>query len=243
MSKVITILGGNGFIGSKCMFKLLRNVPDVKIYAISRSGEIKYPQNQIDKRVEIIKGDCLNPKDFESVIKSSTGIIHSIGVLLTNENSNYHLKNKETCLRVAEIANKGQKKPNFVYVSAMRGIPFPLSLKFHGYIDSKRECERSLLTQYSNINPIILRPGFVKSNEKLWTLPIYLGVNIAQMSEKLILSKLDPQIGEKFQIPSKGIELDVLTDFACAGALGLLHGSQIYENDYMISQEGKIKLS
>ncbi len=242
MSKVITILGGNGFIGSKCMNTLLKNIPDIKIYAISRSGNIKYPQNKKDSRVEVIKGDCLNPREFESIIKSSTGIIHSIGVLFTNSNEKYHLINKETCLKVAQIADSSSNKPYIVYISAMRGIPFPLSLKYHGYIESKRECEQKLLQDFKNINPVILRPGFVKSEEKKWTVPIYYGVNLAEMGEKLLLDKMSPTIGEKLQIPSRGIELETLTTFASAGALGLLKSFQIYDNNYMTNEDNKVKL-
>lgn len=242
MSRVITILGGNGYIGSKCMSKLLNSFPNIKINVISRTGAIKYPQNKLDSRVHIIKGDCLNPKEFEEVIKSSTGIIHSIGVLITNSNERYHLINKESCLRVADIANQSQNKPNFVYISAARGIPFPLSLKYHGYIEAKRECERKLLSDYQNINPIILRAGFVKSTEKIWTLPIYYSVNFAEFMEKNLLNKINENIGEKLQLPSRGIELESLTNFACAGALGMLQEHKVYENDYMINEAAKIKL-
>lgn len=230
MSKIITILGGNGYIGSKCIEVLLKNTKDVKIYSVSRSGKMKY--KQFDHRVESIKGDCLHPTAFEDIIKKSTGIIHSIGLLFA-ETANYHLMNKETCLRVAKIANESEhkEKPNFVYISAERGIPFPLSLKFHGYIESKRECEKEL-NKLSNINSIILRPGFVKSTEKAWTLPIYYGVNLAELVDKKLISKINSNAGEALQLPSRGIDLDVLAHFAAAGALGNLKPN-IYPNDYL----------
>jgi hypothetical protein len=235
MSRIITVLGGNGFVGSRCISKILNSVNDVKVYAISRTGKLKYPEEKIDtKRFEIIKGDCLSPSSFEDIIKNSTGIIHSIGVLLTNDNQQYNLQNKETCLRVAQIADRSTKKDkiNFVYISAERGIPFPLSLKYHGYIDTKRLCEKNLLS-YQNINPIILRPGFVKSDTKLWTYPIYYGVNAAHFLEKNILSKISSKLGESLELPSKGIELDTLAHFAAAGALGKLNPQEIYSNDYL----------
>lgn len=236
MSKIITVLGGNGFVGSRCISKILNSVSDAKVYAISRSGEIKYPNEKIDTdRLEIIKGDCLSPSGFEEIIKNSTGIIHAIGVLFTNDNLKYHQQNKETCLRVAEIANQSNKpdKTNIVYVSAERGIPFPLSLKYHGYIESKRECEKALLESYPNINPIILRPGFVKSDTKKWTIPIYHSVNAAHFFEKKLLSKISSNLGNTLQLPSDGIELDTLAHFAAAGALGKLNPHEIYSNDYL----------
>jgi nucleoside-diphosphate-sugar epimerase len=236
MSKIITVLGGNGFIGSRCISKILNSVSESKVYAISRSGKLKYPGEKIDpKRFEVIKGDCLSPSSFEDIIKNSTGIIHSIGVLFTNDNQKYHLQNKETCLRVAQIANQANKgdKTNLVYVSAERGIPFPLSLKYHGYIDSKRECEKALLNSYPNINPIILRPGFVKSDSKKWTLPIYYSVNAAHLIEKNLINPINSNLGNTLQLPSNGIELETLAHFAAAGALGKLKPFEIYSNDYL----------
>jgi uncharacterized protein YbjT (DUF2867 family) len=247
MSKIITVLGGNGFVGSRCISKILNTVPDAKVYAISRSGKLKYPEENIDlKRFEIIKGDCLSPSSFEDIIKNSTGIIHTIGVLFTNDNNKYHLQNKETCLRVAEIANRSNKadKINLVYVSAERGIPFPLSLKYHGYIESKRECEKALLESYSNLNPIVLRPGFVRSNTKKWTIPIYHSVNAAHFFEKNLLSKINKNLGNTLQLPSDGIELDTLAHFAAAGALGRMNPHEIYSNDFLNDRDNlnKIKL-
>jgi hypothetical protein len=241
-SKVITILGGNGYIGSKCINVLLKNFKDVKIYAISRSGKMKY--GQYDDRVEIIKGDCRSPVSFRDIIEKSTGIIHSIGVLLTNDNQQYHLMNKMTCLEVAKVANQLSKEPktNFVYVSAERGIPFPLSLKFHGYIESKRECEDKLMNDYQNINPIVLRPGFVKSKEKLWTVPLYHGVNACELIEKKLINRIIPGLGDKLQLPSRGIELDVLANFAVAGAVGKLKPKTIYSNDYLNDEKNSVPL-
>jgi nucleoside-diphosphate-sugar epimerase len=241
MSKVITVLGGNGYIGSRCIDFMLKHIKDIKIFSVSRSARVKYPQNKKDERVEIVKGDCLNPSTFEEVIRQSTGIIHSIGILFGNDEQ-YQKANKESCLRVAKMANENKNKVNFVYLSASRGIPFPLSLKYSGYIKSKRECEKELLHSFHNINPIILRPGFVKSKEKPMTIPIYYGVNSAEFFERKILNKISPNLGQKLELPSKGIELDVLTKWITAGALGMLMSDEIYSNDYMNIKENYEKL-
>jgi nucleoside-diphosphate-sugar epimerase len=238
--KIITVLGGSGYVGSKCIETLLHNFKDVKIYAVSRSGRVNFN----DSRVEGVQGDCLYPATFQDIIKKSDGIIHSIGVLFTTDNEKYHLMNKETCLRVAKIANDSNRpqKPNLVYVSASRGIPFPLSLKFHGYIDAKRECEKRLKEEFPNINPIILRPGFVKSWQKKWTYPIYYSVGAVEFAERLLLNRISSSLGEKLQLPSKGIDVDTLANFACYGALGLLNPGQIYDNDYMNNRDNLVKL-
>lgn len=229
---IITVLGGNGFVGSRCINFLLQKNNDIKINMISRSGNMKY---KIDGRVNVIKGDALYPETFKDAIDESTGIIHAVGVLFTNNNEEYQKINKQTALNVALIANNNKYKPNFVYVSASRGIPFPLSIKYHGYLDSKRQAETSLLNDFNNINPIILRPGFVKSEIKKWTYPIYYSVGAIEALEQNILSKVSQNMGEKLQLPSKGIELDRLANFAAEAALGNLEGKRIYSNDEIIN--------
>ena len=123
-----------------------------------------------------------------------------------------------------------------------RGIPFPLSLKFHGYIDAKRECEKRLKEEFPNINSIILRPGFVKSSQKKWTYPIYYSVGAVEIAERLLLNKINSNLGEKLQLPSRGIDVETLANYACYGALGLLSSDQIYDNDYMNDKNNLVKL-
>ena len=139
MSKNITILGGNGYIGNRCARTLLKNYEyeDIKITVISRN----IPDKKIfDERVTYIKGDALKPEEFKEILQNSTGVIHSIGTLISGNAENYHIINKETCIRPAKIISDLYKegiikeKINFVYISAERGLPFPLSLKFAGYI-------------------------------------------------------------------------------------------------------------
>ncbi len=235
--KVITVLGGSGYVGKKCIQTLLNNFQNIKVYSVSRSGNSFGIE---DPRLEIIKGNSLSPNSFEDVINESTGIIHSIGVLLA-AGDKYNLMNKETCLRVAEIANSKSKDPkvNMVYVSASRGLPFPLSVFFGNYGKSKRECEEKLLSNYSNLNPVILKPGFVKSStERSWSVPLYHGVNLCAAIEKNLLNPISPKIGETLELPGRGIELDVLAAYAASGAVGeLVKGDgkdgHVYSNDFM----------
>lgn len=152
------------------------------------------------------------------------------------------LINKETCLRTAKFTNellekeKIDRKVNFVYISAERGFPFPLSLKFEDYLKSKRQTEKELLdhNKYNHLNPIILRPGFIKDNrDKPWSVAIYHSFNFIHFTEKNLLIRIFPDIREIMQLPAHGIELETLAKFACSGAAGNLT-KQIYSNDEMI---------
>ena len=110
MSKIITVLGGNGYVGKKCIETLINNNKNIKVYAVCRSGKLDDPKYKFDDRVEVIKGDSLNPSSFEDIILKSDGIIHSIGALFATTEE-YHRKNKETLLKVAEIADKKNEMP------------------------------------------------------------------------------------------------------------------------------------
>jgi len=248
-TKVITLLGGNGYVGNRCIKTLLHNIQDLKVYVVCRSNANLSLFNN-DKRVSVIKGDALNPEGFKDVLLESTGIIHTIGTLITSDNNKYHKINKETALATAKLANdligssNQSKKLNFVYVSAERGLTFPLSLKYGGYIESKRQAENELLdsNKFANLNAIVLRPGFVKdNNDRVWSVPLYYGVNLVNFAEKNVLQKIMPGIGEKLQLPAKGIELETLAKYACAAATGRLE-KHIYSNDEMIENVKNLKM-
>lgn len=232
MSKVIAILGGSGYIGKHCTFRLLKNDLNCLVKVVSRSGKADFSQYNLTeeekKRIEIVKGDALNPNDLSNVLGECTGVIHSIGALLTTSADDspysYEMKNHQSAIRPAALINSFPtkiKKVNFVYVSAERGLPFPLSLRFSGYINTKKQTERELI-ELENLNSIILRPGMVKDNKlRSWSIPIFYAVGAVNMIEKCFLSKINSNLGETLQLPSRGTELDILADTASKAALGL----------------------
>jgi nucleoside-diphosphate-sugar epimerase len=242
-SNIITVLGGNGYIGKRCIDALLKSRANLKVNCVCRSGKIDSSNYNFDKsRLTVIKGDCMNPDSFADVIRESTGIIHSIGVLLTNEPQKYDDFNRKTCVNVAKIANENKHPTNFVYISAERGLPFPLSLKYGGYIEAKRKCENELLNTYTYLNTVILRPGFVvDAKDRNWSVPLSYGVNLSNFIESNLLNKLGP-IGEKLQLPAHGTPLDTIAHFAASGALGQLPGHQIYDNQYLLDSRNYKKI-
>jgi nucleoside-diphosphate-sugar epimerase len=237
---IISVLGGNGYIGKKIVDSLLKSHSNVKVYAICRSGKMGANDYHFDNtRLTVIKGNCLKPDTFSNVIKESTGIIHSIGTLFTSNPEEYDDFNRKTCVEVAKIANENNHKTNFVYISAERGIPFPLSQIYGGYIKSKRQCEEELLNKYNKLNSVILRPGFVMdAKERTWSVPLYYGVNVVNMFEQKVMDKIIPHhLGEKMQLPAHGIPLNTLAHFAAAGALGNMEGHKVYPNSYLLDPQ------
>jgi hypothetical protein len=111
-------------------------------------------------------------------------------------------------------------------------------LKYHGYIESKREAEENLLKKYENINPVILRPGIIKDNkDRFWALPLYYNSNLINLIEEKVIDKILPNLGEKLQLPSKGTELEYLAKFATAGVLGKLNQKIISSTDLADKQK------
>jgi len=236
MNKVITIIGGNGYVGSRCIETLLTNTRNVKIFSVSRSVETNN-LNSFNNRVEHIRGDALHPESFKEIIKQSTGIIHTIGKLISFEEKSYEKTNYETAIRIAESANnlseKEKTKKNFVYISAERGFIFPLSIPFGGYINFKRKAEEKLIKDFPNLNPIILRPGLITDIKKRpYLMPLGYFTKITSCFEKNVLENISPRAGEKIGIPASSIELETLSLYAAAGALGKLD-MKIYSNDFL----------
>jgi nucleoside-diphosphate-sugar epimerase len=237
MSKIISIIGGSGYVGSRCIQTLLTHCKDIKIYSISRSTELHKVQTYED-RVEYIRGDAMEPESFSPYLEKSTGIIHTIGKLIstsTDKDDSYDKVNYESAMKVAKIADSlgTLAKKNFVFISAERGMMFPLSLAFSGYIDSKRKAEEKLLNDFPNLNPVILRPGLINdSKERPYLLPLAYAFDLSNFLEKNVLNSIAPNLGDKLGLPAASIQLDTLCLYAAAGALGKLD-MRIYSNDYM----------
>jgi nucleoside-diphosphate-sugar epimerase len=232
MSKIISVLGGNGYVGKRCIDLLLKNSPDCKIYSISRT--IQGNLNVFDNRVRRIKGDCLNPDTFKDALLESTGIIHTIGQLLPSDTKgdSYYQTNYETCIRPAEMLNSAGKGSHFVYLSAERGLVFPMSVVCNGYIESKRKAEKRLL-ELENLKTVILRPGIIEDpNERPWLMPVAMLANLSNKIERGVLNNFLPNIGDKINLPARTIYLNTVCLYAIAGALGKLNPG-IYSNDYM----------
>jgi uncharacterized protein YbjT (DUF2867 family) len=241
-SKTISILGGTGYVGRRIILELLqRGGKNMKIYSVSRRGS-EVTNKVSDIRVEYIKGDGLYPSTFEEVIKASDGIVHSVGVLFSSqkdeEKGSYNMVNKETCLRVASLANTfstPQSKKNLVFVSASKGMPFPLGKIYSGYFQAKIECEEGL-KKLENLNSVILKAGFIKdAKDRWWSVPLALGTDSMNFLDKAILQKVSPKVSDFISLPDQSIQLETVARYSAAGALGLIE-PRAYLNEEMNSK-------
>jgi nucleoside-diphosphate-sugar epimerase len=238
MSRIISVIGGTGYVGMRCIRTLLNNQKDIKIYAIARDVRLD-STSKFDDRVEFVRANALDPDSYSPYIEKSTGIIHTVGKLISTDDDSskdsYKSVNHDTALKVAQIANDLAviSKKNFVFISAERGLMFPLSLFFSGYLDYKRRAEEKLLKDFPNLNPIVLRPGLINDmKDRPYIQPLAWAFNTHNYIEKNLLDKVFPNIGETLNLPAASIELDTLALYAAAGSLGKIEPG-IYSNDHM----------
>lgn len=238
--KKITLLGGSGYVGRSCIKNIVKLDSNCLINVVSRSDKLDLKSLDIGEdvnRIKLIKADALHPETFKQELIESTGIIHSIGVLLSlksnNDPKSYYstefltAKNAIDCI----LNNKSSLNPiepmskrNFVYISADRGLPFPLSLAFNGYIKYKREAEKYIFNHIDEFKPYILRAGVITdNNQKPFLYPIEKGSIIINKIEENILNRfIGKSITEKM-IPSYPTKLDHIGLLAAKGALGLIN--------------------
>lgn len=239
MSKVVTVLGGSGYIGKHCIYKLLKN-SNATVFSVSRSGKIdmsNYDLTDLEKeRLKIVKASALSKEDLKPVLSQSTGVIHSIGTLITfdkNGPNSYDTLGRQTALVAAEVLKENKDITNFVYISAQRGLPFPLSILFGDYIKSKRKAESELL-EMKHLKTTVLQPGVVCDPKvRSWSVPLYHSVNLVNKVEKNVLNLILPGIGDKLNLPSSGTMLDMLANYAAKGSLGELNKNK-YSAEEMI---------
>lgn len=228
--KKITVLGGTGYVGKACTKKILQFNPTAQVNIISRSGDKKINDFQITKeefeRINFIKGDALDIESpvISKAILESTGIIHSIGTLISFKDEthpeSYNMKSKVSAVRPGNLIEKSSKiegKVNFVYISANKGFPFPLSLMFGGYIKSKREAEDEL-----------------KKFEKIRLTSLYPGVIVDQSRSYLNGFKYIDEIQEKILCGNKIVsasELEKLSSIAALCALGEMENLKAVYSD------------
>lgn len=197
MNRHLIILGGTGFLGRFICKTAIQK--DWIVTSISRKGALndnQYDMNELFwiRQVNWCKGDLNDFGSIENYIKSASAVVYSLGILLENgykrflsgkdnifsffqlsqsENLRYDQLNRDFAIQVAEKVSQLNKNIPFVYLSAADAFPgIPKR-----YIESKREAE-DYICSISNIRPIIIRPSFMYSKERLISLPLAGIINI-----------------------------------------------------------------
>lgn len=186
----LIVFGGNGFLGKRICQEAIRQ--GFKVTSVSRSGLPPKNTTAGDLRwidqVNWVSGDIFEPDTYKDRLSEADNVVHSMGILLENENykkslngegvnfgfnfgnnplnksnsSNftYEKMNKESALILANTFKnvKGKDFNKGAFAYISADNWFPLIPK--EYITSKRDAETSLL-QCTEFRPIIVRPGYM----------------------------------------------------------------------------------
>lgn len=79
----------------------------------------------------------------------------------------YELMNRDSAIALAQEASR-EKVPAFAYISAAGGAP----VLPKRYIETKREAERTIASQFPDMRSAFIRPGFMFDSSRTLTVPI-----------------------------------------------------------------------
>jgi NAD(P)H-binding len=180
----ILVVGGTGFVGSHfCKQAILAGH---EVYSLSRRGKLyENDAGQMGEwasQVEWIKGDVMNPEDYQTTLTKVDSVVHSMGILLENPyyqdlalhplNSacnllkqgqlpikpfrTYQSVNCDSTVTLATACLSHANIKNFAFVSATHATP-PFLPK--GYIEAKIQAENIL--KEMPIRSLIFRPSIL----------------------------------------------------------------------------------
>ena len=166
------IIGGNGFVGTGIK-KIALNIPNIKIISVQRS---EIPTKLKNPNIKYIKGDALNPENFQNEINQADIIIHTVGTLIDTsitkfrkpgDKGTYEIMNFLTAKKVGDMANSFKnKKRRFIYLSANQ-VPFGI----FRYLENKIKAE-NYLKDLDNLNFASVKPGLIFGKQRAITIPI-----------------------------------------------------------------------
>ncbi len=130
----ILVTGGAGFIGSHLIDSLLESNHEVKCIDNFSSGRKEFIEGSINKGLELVKGDLLNPGDIKKALDGCDTVFHLAAnpdVRLGVDNTRVHLEQNiiATYNLLEEMRKAGVKKIAFTSSSTVYGeaeeIPTP----------------------------------------------------------------------------------------------------------------------
>ncbi|MEQ9116043.1 MAG: complex I NDUFA9 subunit family protein [Rickettsiales bacterium] len=153
-NKIVTIIGGSGFIGSQIAKDLLKLGFLVQI--ISRDP---YKNQDLKTAADVghlyfCKGDINNIEEIKKLVSSSYAVINLVGVLFEKGRQNFYYTHTSFPGKLASIC-KELEIPNLIHFSAL-GVDKAIC---SNYAKSKYSGEKNILEQ--NSNAIIFRPSVV----------------------------------------------------------------------------------
>lgn len=120
----VVVFGGSGFLGKRICQEAVEK--GHQVISLSRSGKAPQPQSVQDKNwineVNWITADVFSPNTYQQHLKGSPNVVHSMGILLENENYKGNVRkplsfslDMKTWLPDFIPSPLQKKDPNFTY--------------------------------------------------------------------------------------------------------------------------------
>lgn len=153
-SSVVTILGGNGFVGKHIAVEVAKSGAIIKIIARNASDAKQLMTAGYVGQIALIDMDVKNQAKLEEAIKSSDVVINTIGLLYSKGKQNFKSMHVELASDLGKLCSKHHIK-RLIHISAL-GVS---NVTDSAYAQSKLEGEKQLLRHYPSA--IILRPSVI----------------------------------------------------------------------------------
>ena len=240
--KKVLVVGSSGFVGNYMMYTLATRYPNIQVVGMSRTALPRDDATAKLPNVSYIKGDALNPDSFSKQIEDVDGVIHCVGTLIEKKNNpklTYDAMNRDTAMNVAaelqEYAEKTGHNRNFVLISSEKAPPF-----LDRYLTSKLEAEEFILKECTNLNSVMLRPGFIYNKQyRWWSIPLKGFVDLAWWMNEKVAKQMPFGSYFDFLFPAKSIRLSTLTKFAIDGVMGDLKDQKIIRNETLVKYDNE----
>lgn len=188
MSRKLVVFGGSGFLGKRiCEAAVASNF---QVVSLSRSGK-SVSSEPWAKEVEWKSCNVFDPESYAPILRDTTDIVHSLGILLENPDYKKQISGSSWSLPQWTIPSFGKNPLNaneppsrFTYDMMNRYSATLLADTFikvapraktityisadrgfplipSGYINSKRQAEQHIMQYDNRIRPILARPGFM----------------------------------------------------------------------------------
>jgi hypothetical protein len=107
-----------------------------------------------------------------------------------------------------------------------------------GYLTSKLEAEEFILKECTNVNAVMLRPGFIYNKEyRWWSMPLKIFVDFAWWMNEKVAKQMPFGSYFDFLFPAKSVRLSTLGKFAIDGVMGELKDQKVIRNEILIKYD------
>lgn len=152
--KIITVLGGNGFLGHYLVQRLARAGYRLRIISRNQNAALKLKTAGDVGQVAILAGNINDPASYKSMLKDSYAVVNLVGILFETRNQKFNAVHSIGAEKLA-LASKSAGVKRFIQISAL-GVE---NENTSGYARSKALGELAVLSAFPEAT--ILRPSVI----------------------------------------------------------------------------------